>query len=231
MLKAEDQEIQHMEEVNELNEKHQVEIKSLKQENEELKHIAQAQKTEIRTQEHLVQVGAAVRLQAAEGTVGNLDPYSKYKDSYFKDLYTLSFSECSEHLNDDFRSYPLKKLEICEMSGTMTSLTGFSAAHKYEDKGLLNNFQALAIAADEEWAKQICHLWPDHQRRLNTANNWPPLEMIIREMRTIVEDSVERLCSRTSNSQFNPGRDWSTIWLGFSFLELASFEQNHLGHS
>jgi len=72
-----------------------------------------------------------------------------------------------------------------------------------------NNFQALAIAADEEWAKQICHLWPDHQRRLNTANNWPPLEMIIREMRTIVEDSVERLFSRTSNSQFNPGRDWS----------------------
>lgn len=60
-LKDEDIQLQDMEEINELNEKHQAEIKSLKQEHEELKQIIQAQKTEIRIQEHLVQVGAAVR--------------------------------------------------------------------------------------------------------------------------------------------------------------------------
>ncbi|KAK0100355.1 hypothetical protein ONS95_008308 [Cadophora gregata] len=239
-LKSEDQDLRQVKAVNKLEEEHQAEIEKLKQQNEELKHTVEAQKSRIRVQEHLVQVGAAVRgrwfelakrnagvgepiaviveageraitrgniradlamlqlgyaslpsVQAAQSAVGNLDADSKYKEGYFKDLYTLSFSDFAQHLLKNFCSYPLKKLEICEMSGTMTSLTGYSVTSEYEYMNLLHSFQALAIRADEEWVNHICHLWPDHQRRLNTANNWPPLEMIVRDMRSIVEEIAQ----------------------------------------
>ncbi|PVH78795.1 hypothetical protein DL98DRAFT_236039 [Cadophora sp. DSE1049] len=72
-FKDEDEELQHIQAVNKLKEEHQAEIERLKQQTEELKHTIEAQKSEIRIQEHLVQVGAAVRgrwFELAKGSAG-----------------------------------------------------------------------------------------------------------------------------------------------------------------
>lgn len=65
--------------------------------------------------------------------IGRYDANTLYKDVYFKALYTRSFDEMIGRSKENFRAFPLKKLEICEISATMTSLTDPNNRHNGDE--------------------------------------------------------------------------------------------------
>ncbi|KAH6719641.1 hypothetical protein BKA61DRAFT_569346 [Leptodontidium sp. MPI-SDFR-AT-0119] len=133
--------------------------------------------------------------------IGRYDANTLYKDVYFKALYTRSFDEMIGRSKENFRAFPLRKLEICEISATMTSLTDPNNRHNGDE---MDKFKDLVMAFENEWTNHICRLWPDDQRRLNTAFCWPPMHKIVRDMGVVVEDALKKSKEVASPTTVHP---------------------------